>query len=179
MKRYLVLLVMATTVQSATAQQQDPAQKELRSLQGTWKLVTFQNDRQCLERRGIEREFDKDAPQLILHIKGDMVRLGKGDKAESFRLRKGGKPKLGTFHVNPTASPKRLEISVGSEGGLFGGTITFEGVYRLKQDQLEICVAWTAHAERPVDFTMKPGVSWRWRLVYERVKSKGPEKGKS
>ena len=99
-----------------------------------------------------------------------MVRLGEGEKADSFKLRKGGKPKERTFQVNPTASPKRLEISTGSEGGLFGGTITFEGVYRLKQDQLEICVAWTAHAERPVDFTMKPGVSWRWRLIYERVK---------
>jgi uncharacterized protein (TIGR03067 family) len=175
MKRLLLLLVMATTALSDTAQQEDPAQKELLSLLGTWKLVTFENDRQCLERRGIEREFDKQAPQLILHIEGDMVRLGEGDKADSFKLRKEGKPREGTFHVNPTASPKRLELSMGSEGGLFGGTITFEGVYRLKQDQLEICVAWTAHAERPVDFTMKPGVSWRWRLVYERVKSKGPE----
>jgi len=72
--------------------------------------------------------------------------------------------------VNPTASPKRLDISMGSEGGFLGGTITFEGVYRLKQDQLEICVAWTDQAERPVDFTMKEGVSWRWRLIYERVK---------
>ena len=170
MKRLLLLLVMATTALSDTAQQEDPAQKELRSLQGTWKLVTFENDRQCLERRGIEREFDKQAPLLILHIKGDMVRLGEGDRAaDSFKLRKGGKPKEGTFHVNPTASPKRLELSMGSEGGLFGGTITFEGVYRLKQDQLEICVAWTAHTERPVDFTMKPGDSWRWRLMYERV----------
>ena len=170
MKRLFLLLVMATTVLSATAQQEDPAQKELRSLQGTWKLVTFENDRQCLERRGIEREFDKQAPQLILRIEGETVRLGEGDTADSFKLRKGGKPKVGTFHVDPMASPKRLEISMGSEGGFLGGPFTIEGVYRLKKDQLEICVAWTAHTERPVDFTMKPGDSWRWRLIYERVK---------
>src|SRR5262245_46980680 len=101
MKRLLLLLVMATTVLSATAQQEDPARKELRSLQGTVKFVTFENDSQILERRGIEREFDTQAPLLLLHIEGDKVRLGEGDKALSFNLRKGGKPREGTFHVNP------------------------------------------------------------------------------
>ena len=163
--------MLTRTILYATPQQEDPAKKELQSLKGAWKLVAFETDRHVWERRGIEKEFDKNSPLLLLHIEGALVRLGEGDMAISLKFRKEGKPRKDTFHVNPAASPKRLDLSIGSEGGLFGGVFTYEGVYRHKDDQLEMCVAWTDQEQAPVDFTMKSDVSWRWRLVYERVKA--------
>lgn len=169
MKRSIVIFFfMAIPAPATMAQKEDPVKKELKALQGTWTLVFFENDRQLLERKGIEREFKKG--ELRLQIEGDKVSLEQGERTQSFTFRKGGKPKDGTFHVDPAASPKRVEFSQGGGGGLFGGLITFKGIYRHMGDRLEICVVWSDRAEPPLDFTMKPGVEWRWLLVYERIK---------
>jgi uncharacterized protein (TIGR03067 family) len=172
MCRAILLVLMGGLVPTALAQTRDPVKKELRALQGTWALVVFENDRQRLDQKGIEKEFEKTAPVLLLHIEGDKLRMGKGENALSFTLRKGGKPKEGTYHVNPSVSPSRVSLSTGSEGGLAGGVITFEGIYRLRGDRLEVCVVWIDQAEFPKDFSMKAGVSWRWLLVFERITKK-------
>ena len=172
MCRSILLVLMAMLVPTALAQTDDAVKKELRALQGTWTLVVFENDRQRLDQKGIEKEFEKTATLLLLHIEGDKLRMGKGENAQSFTLRKGGKPKEGTYHVNPSVSPSRVSISTGSEGGLFGGVTTFEGIYRHRGDRLEICVVWADRAELPTDFSMKPGASWRWLLVFERMTKK-------
>ena len=171
MCRSILFVLLAGLGATTQAQAPDPVKKELQTLQGTWALVVFENDRQVYEQRGIEKEFDKEAPIRILHIDGDKLRMGKGDKAESFTLRKGGKPKSGTYSVDPSVSPSRMSISM--DGGLFSrGIMTFEGIYRLKGNRLEICVVWPDHGEFPKDFSVKKGESLRWLLVYERVAKK-------
>jgi uncharacterized protein (TIGR03067 family) len=168
----ILLVLLAALAPTIPAQAPDPVKKELQALQGTWELVVFENDRQVFEKRGIEKEFDKDAPVRILHIDGEKLRLGKGERAKPYTLRKGGKPKSGTYSVDPSVSPGRMAISTGSEGGLFGGVMTFEGIYRLKGDRLEICVVWSDHSELPKDFSVEKGNGWCWLLVYERVAKK-------
>src|SRR5207249_7691820 len=107
--------------------------------------------------------------ELLLRIEGDRIFLGE-DKAEKpSRLRRDGRPRDHTFWLDPTKTPKRCDISIGSDWGFLSpGTAHYEGIYRLQGDRLEICLAHHPNT-RPTQFLADKDHEWRWLLVYRRV----------
>jgi uncharacterized protein (TIGR03067 family) len=116
-------------------------------------------------------EFEKWARKLALHVEGEKLVFGEGEGRTQFTLRRRGKPRDGTVWLDPVTKPKRFDITFGSRGGLFGGSMTFEGIYRLKGDRLEVCCVLTPQETRPTTFTTRPAQEWRWIVVYRRAKS--------
>jgi uncharacterized protein (TIGR03067 family) len=118
---------------------------------------------------GIAREFEGRGRGLLLRFEGDRLFVGEDKDQKPCRLRRGGPPQDHTFWLDPTKTPRSFDISIGSDWGFLSrGTATYEGIYRLQGDRLEICFA--HHPElRPTRFRAGPDHEWLWLLVYRRV----------
>jgi uncharacterized protein (TIGR03067 family) len=72
-----------------------------------------------------------------------------------------------TFWLVATKTPSRFDLSF--ESGIFSrGMTTYEGIYRIQGDRLEICVAHHPNT-RPTHFGTDTDHEWRWLLVYRRI----------
>jgi uncharacterized protein (TIGR03067 family) len=109
-----------------------PAAKDVEKLQGEWKVTQLiYNGKDMTEKFGLSFVF-----------KGDTATL-EGDGAVLKEY-----PKL-KFKLDPSTTPKLADVSV------VGGTqdvATFEGIYEVKGDDLQICLKVFAQ-DRPADFT--------------------------
>lgn len=119
-----------------TAQAGDDAQKkEKAALQGTWKILSFENNQgKDTNFEGATIEFDKDGKNLTFS--------------------KDGQAKKGTFTLNPTGKPKEIDIKPGDENK------TFEGIYRIEKDKLTLCLAPESGDGRPSEFALKDGKNY-------------------
>jgi uncharacterized protein (TIGR03067 family) len=119
------------------------AKKGLADLQGTWKLMS-------VEENGNSLDF-ADAPARLV-IKGDRMRYGGEDVA--------------LLTADPAASPRIIDLS------LLKPKKVLEGIYTADQDTLKICVNIDAEGvkQRPQELVTKGKQNLRL-LVFERARA--------
>ena len=141
--RFHVLAVLTTGLTFAgEVSSQDLPKKDFDKLQGTWQVVS-------LEREG-KQEDPEGIKNLKLVIKGGTYTLQGGEEAFE-----------GTFILDPTSKPKRMD----TKGAKIPRT---QGIYDLKGDGLKICWA-EGDTERPREFATKPDSNLRL-IVLKREK---------
>jgi uncharacterized protein (TIGR03067 family) len=126
---------------AADAPKDDAATKELKKLDGTWKLVSGEADGQVFG------DDDLKGASLVMNGNKHMAKVAD----QTFD---------GTHKVDPTKKPKTIDSTDGDN--------TMLGIYRLDGDELTICVA-GAGKDRPTEFTGKAG-SGQVLLVWKRAK---------
>jgi uncharacterized protein (TIGR03067 family) len=171
--RLSVLFLLPAVLPTAGFAQQPPvsdaAKRDLQAIQGTWELVRYERQGKVWARKAIAREFKDKGRELLLRFEGNKLFVGEDKNEKPCLLRRGGPPQDHSFWLDPTKTPSQCDISFGSDWGFLSrGTATYEGIYRLQGDRLEICVA--HHPEtRPTQFLTGQDHEWRWLLVYRRV----------
>jgi uncharacterized protein (TIGR03067 family) len=130
----------------SAADKDDAAKKEMKKLEGTWKVVKE-------ELNGSDLPLSEDKPTLLI-LKGDRFTLKIGDTVEA----------AGTGVVDATKKPRTVDLTL-SEGSEKGQTM--KAIYELKGDELRVCIA-PPGKERPTEFSSKDGCML---LVTKRAKS--------
>jgi uncharacterized protein (TIGR03067 family) len=127
----------------------EDAKKELKSLQGTWKVTALTHD---------GKEAPKDAiEKMVLMVKDDTYTLKMGgDEEES-----------GTIKIDPSEKPKTIDfvIKKGKDKGK-----TQQGIYALEGDNLKCCMS-EPGKDRPKALASKKE-SGHILVVLKREKSK-------
>ena len=113
---------------------QEAAKNDLESLQGTWSVVTLEND---------------GTPSPPESVKGSTF-VVKGDR---YTLKGGQDTFRGTLKLDPTKKPKALDATFVDDDGKDKGKA--QGIYELDGDRLRIC--WREGDKRPAEFASKPG----------------------
>ncbi|MFO0964168.1 MAG: TIGR03067 domain-containing protein [Gemmataceae bacterium] len=167
MRQAILFLLLPALYGPAQPPAEDAVERDLQTLQGTWRLARYEREGKVWDREGIARDFKDKGGELRLRIEGDKIFLG--DDPKPSRLRRDDRPRDLTFHLDPTVTPKRCDISIGSDWGFMSrGAAHWEAIYRFQGDRLEICLAHNPEA-RPTRFGADPKREWLWLLVYERV----------
>ena len=133
MKLFLPSALLAGLCLAAGASQ-DAAKKDLEALQGTWSVVTLENDGTPLPPEAIKGS--------TFVVKGDRYTLKGG--ADTFR---------GMLRLDPSKKPKALDATFVDDDGKDKGKA--QGIYELAGDRLRIC--WREGDRRPAEFASKPG----------------------
>jgi uncharacterized protein (TIGR03067 family) len=131
MKRYLASVIMATLTLTMASADDNDAEKEVKKLQGTWKLVKFETppDKQPPEGTIEKMRIVFADNKLIIRVGDEVV-----DET--------------TFKLDRTKSPKWFDTisTVGPNKGK-----TAEGIYEIKGDDLKICIG-PPGQKRPTEF---------------------------
>jgi uncharacterized protein (TIGR03067 family) len=108
----------------------DAAKKELKALQGTWKVVAAEQDGDPLDR-----------------IVGGLLVV----KDNNFHIKTAGGTELkGDLRLDPTKKPRHIDFA--HQEGLLKDK-TWQGIYELKDDVLKLCYAEAdSDKERPTEF---------------------------
>lgn len=130
----LPLLMVLVVGLLARANAQDDAKAELKKLEGTWVMVSGEQ-----EGKPLSEEVVKNARLVIKGNEHD-VKVG----SDVFK---------GTHKVDPTKKPKEIDSS-DVEGPHKGKTI--RGIYEVDGNQFKVCFA-PPEKERPKEFTTKSG----------------------
>jgi uncharacterized protein (TIGR03067 family) len=133
-------------VGAALAVAADDAKDEMKKLEGTWLVVSGENDG--------EKFPDEAAKSMKAIVKGDKVTIYMGDKVVG----------EATYTVDPTKKPKTMDTT--STMGPDKGKKSL-AIYEFDGDTLKIC--FTEGDERPKELTGKKG-SKCFLIVYKREK---------
>jgi uncharacterized protein (TIGR03067 family) len=114
----------------------EAAAKEVAKLQGTWAVVSVEQDGQAV---GAD-----DVKSMRLVVKGNERVLRNGDEV-LFRT---------TFKLDPTKSPKQIDLTP-ADGPADRPIL---GIYELKDDSMKVCLA-LGGGDRPKEFKGGPGVT--------------------
>ena len=143
--RWLVVAALALTLGAAGtytmagARAQDKAKSDRELIQGTWVAVSGERNGEKLN------EFQlKNWEEMVF----------KDDKF----TREGGEKKEGTFKLDPSKTPKEIDLVLTVKGQ----DTTWPGIYELKGDKLKLAL----NPDRPTEFDSKGG----FLLVFERKK---------
>lgn len=145
-------LALATPGLAADDDNSEALQKELAALEGNW---------QCTREEGAGRL----TPEIV--VKGFRLII----EERKYQTIWGGKELGGAATIvklDPTVNPKTIDIEWTS-----GATKDQQqlGIYRIKDNKLEICWAEASEKKRPKKFTTTPGVdSGKLYSAYEREK---------
>jgi uncharacterized protein (TIGR03067 family) len=131
--RALTVLAVGLLLAGA-APEGDAAKEEAKKLEGTWAMVSGEQDGKPLPAETVQK--------ARLEITGDRHTVKVG--ADTF---------VGTHKVDPAPKPKAID-SMDTEGRFKGQTI--RGLYKLEGDQFTVCFA-EPGKERPKEFTTKSG----------------------
>jgi uncharacterized protein (TIGR03067 family) len=142
-------------------------QKELKKLQGTWKVLASESDGQRPAKGWFLEEFAK----AKLTVKEDkLIFSSERNPPWEVAYRSDRKPKLDTYWLDPAKKPTAFTMTVSVGGFLSRSIETVYGIYQLEGDQLTICYSTqSTEKSRPTGFETKQG-SERVLLVYEREK---------
>jgi uncharacterized protein (TIGR03067 family) len=166
-------LIAVAAVAGAGVARADGVADDLKALQGTWSLASYEAEGKRYDRKNLAELWGNQEPTFLrVRIEGDTMTFGEGLRAQVFKLRAEGPPKEWTFHLDPKQTPKRFDFSVEGRGPFDRGTLTIQGVYRLREGRLEVCAVWASTNEEVTDFTTERG-KWRRLVVFERVKGPG------
>jgi uncharacterized protein (TIGR03067 family) len=116
--RYFVALVVCLAVAPRVALADETKDDE--AIRGTWKITSAIHD---------GKNFTEGAENVPV---GDTLTFGKGT-LKIGKLKVGGLLE-GSFDLDPTKSPKHMDIT------LPDGTTELKGIYSLSGDELKICV---------------------------------------
>jgi len=132
--RVTALMVVAAGLLVAADAPKDDVKKELKKLEGTWVLVSGEQE---------GKEFSEDI------IKSGKLTMT-GDK---HTVKVGKDTIVGTHTVDPSKKPKTIDAT--DTEGPFKGKTTL-GIYEGDDDQFKVCFA-APDKERPKEFTSKSG----------------------
>jgi uncharacterized protein (TIGR03067 family) len=138
MTRWTVLVLAAGLL---AAPKDDPAEKELKKLDGNWVLVSGEDDGKKVSEKAIQT--------ARLTVKGDQHTVTVGDTTYK-----------GTHKLNPTKRPKTIDIT-DTEGPFKGKTVL--GIYDLGREEFRLCYALPGK-ERPKEFSAKAGTGHRFHV---------------
>jgi uncharacterized protein (TIGR03067 family) len=150
-----VAISLVSLAQLSAAPDKPPKKKPVKTdaekLQGTWKLVTIENN-------------GKTGPapantQILFQGKKFIIKNGDKVRVES------------TFTLDPAKKPKTIDFQI-SKGP--GRDKTLYGIYDLDGDKLKLCLNEGQRGGRPTEFATPPNTRVSL-VVMERVK---PAKGK-
>ncbi len=146
------LLVVAASIvfaslTAADDKKSDAAKEELKKLEGTWQLVSAEQDGEKMPQEQVKK--------MKLVVKGDKVTVYADDKAVSER----------TFKVDPSKKPKELD-STPTEGDEKGKA--YAAIYEFDGDAGKLCQA-APGKDRPKEFDAKKGTG-NMLAVYKRAK---------
>jgi len=135
MRRFVVFILVGAVTAAVTAQN-DSAKEDIAKLQGTWVRVYVDAD-------GKKSKDGKKKPgeAITLVIKGDKF----GDE---------------TFKLDPTKSPKHIDLATVDDNGK---PLSLPGIYELKGDELKVCFPYPFEGKfdkihrRPTAFGSKRG----------------------
>src|SRR5262249_45019185 len=122
----------------------DEVKKDLDKLQGTWKLVSGEQEGEAMAEDGLKA--------AKLTVTGDKFSIKLGDFEGD-----------GTQKLDPTKKPKTVD-AVGTGGQTQG--MTYLGIYEFSGDSLKQCYAQPGD-ERPKEFTTKSGTG-RFLFVWKK-----------
>ena len=122
------------------------------SFQGNWKLTSAET--------GNGKEPADEVESATLLIKDDKMTF-------SMTVNNERKSQELIFKLDEAKSPRQIDITEGQAGDV--GAVHL-GIYKLEGDTLTICKSHPP-ADRPADFTTKPGEKWPMIIVLKRQKS--------
>src|SRR5581483_4019740 len=130
MKRFVGVLFLAGAALALGAddKKDDAAKEELKKLEGTWLLVSAEEDGQKMPDNGVK---------IKAVVKGDKLTLHFGEQTLE-----------GTISVDPSKKPKEIDTVTTADKK------KSLGIYDLDGDTLKICVG---KSERPKEFDAKKG----------------------
>jgi uncharacterized protein (TIGR03067 family) len=128
----------------------DDVKKEKEKLQGTWKAVT-------VVERGQARA-DADDHRVIFD--GDNFTVKKGDETII----------KATFKLDPSKSPKEIDIEVAEQKSEKNNGKTAQGIYAVDGDELKLCLDEPGGSDRPKEFSAPEGTK-RIFVTLKREKS--------
>jgi uncharacterized protein (TIGR03067 family) len=120
----------------------EAVKKELKRFQGSWKAVSIRNT-------DGKQAPDDQVQKTRLIVEGNKFTLTSKDATIT-----------GTFTINPSATPKRIDVTLTSKEGKETKLL---GIYQIKGDTRKSCFA-VPGKERPSEFTSKPGyLGFEWK----------------
>ena len=130
MLHLLAPLFLAAACSAAPGQEpkKDDAKKALESLQGNWTVVKVTKNGRI--------EPEENLKEALLKIEGD-----------KYTVREGKTEFAATLSIDPTTSPKSIELIFRDEGKTF----TSKGIWMLEGDTLTLCVG-APEVPRPKEF---------------------------
>ena len=142
--RLYALVVLAVGLLVAADAADDAAEKELKKVQGAWRIVSVQRD-----------EKEQKPENTVVTVSGDKFTTKSGEKV----IREG------TLKLNPSAKPKATDATytAGPDKGK-----TLKGIYVLEDVTWKICYSGPGE-ERPKAFPEKDGKAYLL-LVLKRDK---------
>src|SRR5713101_8087445 len=141
MKYQVVMLLVFALVCNVTAGGDKAAKKELKKLEGTWALVSGEQNGKELSKEAL-----KGAKLVIV---GNKHTVNLGDETI-----------VGTHSLDPSTKPKSIDADNVGKKHL--------GIYEIKGDEFKVCFA-EPGKYRPKEFTAKEG-SGNFVHVWKRVK---------
>lgn len=130
-----LILLVAAGFFIAADDKDDAVKKELKNLEGTWKVV-------AMERDG-KQEPDEVAKAPEFTFKGDKIVFKTGDKEREM-----------TFKIDPTKKPKEIDLGEASAGQVSKGKGIY--IFNTEKGELKICVG-KRDGDRPTEFATKEG----------------------
>jgi uncharacterized protein (TIGR03067 family) len=115
----------------------DDAKKDAEKLQGTWKVVSGEQDGKAQDNaRDFVMVFDKD----------------------SFTVKRGDEVAVkGTFKLDPSKKPKTIDMTITEDRKAQDKGKVARGIYELDKDTLKWCTAEPGGDDRPKEFVTKEG----------------------
>jgi uncharacterized protein (TIGR03067 family) len=139
--RIRLMALLAVGLLIAAAPKDDKGAKDLKNLEGTWKLVAG------------ERDGEK-APEEFLKNSSLTIKAGKYD------VKLGDNTVEGTLKLDPSKKPKTLDAVESADR-------TYLGIYELKGDEFKVCLAQPG-GDRPKEFSTAAG-SGHMLFVWKRA----------
>jgi uncharacterized protein (TIGR03067 family) len=143
----ILFLVSAGAFLGADPVRGEAEQKELAKFQGTWKVLSYEED-------GKKRPADEIKNSRLI-FQGAAFAVRNGDRIEE----------RGTQKLDLSQEPRAVDhtITEGTDKGK-----TYPGIYRIAGDRLTFCFA-PAGKKRPTEFRSKPGSGY-YLISYQRDK---------
>jgi uncharacterized protein (TIGR03067 family) len=135
MRWHAVLVVATAFLLAADTPDEGAVKKDLKKLEGTWKVVGFEHDG--------KKSGEEELKDWKIVIAGDKYTMMVGNITEE-----------GTFKIVPGKKPKWVDTTP-SEGANKGQTR--RGIYELKDDDAKMCIASIGKEERPKEFAAQAG----------------------
>jgi uncharacterized protein (TIGR03067 family) len=142
---------LAVAAEAAASADKKPAARDQDALQGKWGVKSQEVG---------GRLSPDEAEEVRLEFDGAKLKLMRGDQAIA----------AGTFTIDASQQPKRLDLSVtlADEPGVEGKTV--HGIYELKGDTLKWCTTQPGSDDRPSNFETKE--TQHMMVTCERQKAK-------
>jgi uncharacterized protein (TIGR03067 family) len=142
----VALLIASVSLQAVAGGKEDAVKNDLKLLQGTWTIQSFESDGKARTAEQIKN--------IKLTIKDDRYSVEIGDKRIEM-----------TFKIDPTKKPKQIDFTM-TDGDAKAVT---HAIYEVGADTLKICRPLEATRARPTAFATKEG-SGIAMAVYKRDK---------